>query len=188
MAGASDCKDATVTVSPSAAAAGCNSPYDGNWAGSVEGSGTTNPFGDSNAETPFSISYTFEMTLKCDYPDTGSNGEPIYWENATYAKVSDPFFRCTDGCTPTQYTSIDMPAPGTGGAVYMNIDFPNKMELVGAGLEPNADATSFVYEDNTGSGNLGSGAMDSPPYRELQGCPSCEFTTHHYKIEMHKSS
>ncbi|MCX6769804.1 MAG: putative Ig domain-containing protein [Candidatus Micrarchaeota archaeon] len=167
----------------------CDSPYDGNWAGSVEGSGSRYPRYEYNSKTPLTIKYTFEMTLKCDYKDTGSNGEPLYWENVTYAKVSDPFFGCMDGCTPIlgySSSNIDMPAPGTGGEVYMNIDFPNGIELVGAGLKPNADATSFVDEDNTGSGNLGSGRNDDPPYREEQGCADCSFDMKHYKIEIHK--
>ncbi len=197
LVGAETCADTILPVAekPPVKVEECNSPYDGKWAGSVEGGGTNSNEDDPRITTPFSISYTFEMTLKCDYKDINNKGEPLYWENITYAKVSDPFFGCVEGCTPIlSYSSsnLDMPAPGTGGEVYFDILFPNRMTFGGAGLKPNADATSFVDEDNTGSGNLGSGGMDSPPYRESADCvPGCSMTgstMKHYKIEIHKVS
>lgn len=189
LVGTETCAETNLPVNekPAPKVEECNSPYDGKWEGSVVARGTRSTYDEPSVKTPYEISYTFEMTLKCDYSETNSRGNLIYWENVTYAKVSHPFFGCTAGCTPMQgyaYSNFDMEAPG--GEAYGSIDFPNGMELGGAGLKISGDGKSMVYQAQS-SGNPGSARNDGPPYIDRAGCTGCYADQAYYRIEIHKA-
>ena len=123
---------------------GCTSPYDGTWRGVIADSGdievTTY---DSNVkykvlsvtDNPFTASYDFEMTIKCDFIETDENlvetGRNFI---ITHVKASHPIFDCANGCIPTDTATnpsfVEIDNNGSGG---MAISYPNGADFVALG-------------------------------------------------------
>jgi hypothetical protein len=109
----------------------CTSPYDGTYSGLVSGSGEMSRSIDGEeVVTPYIITYSLEVTFECgDYGGFSElcpeqPGQKCWNLAVTHAKVSDPFFGCTNGCTPEWTSYFEAPIPGEGGGKLV-IDFPN---------------------------------------------------------------
>ena len=112
----------------------CTSPYDGTYKGVIADSGdlevTTYDSNDkvvSYTENPFTASYDFEMTLKCDYIMTDENlAETGRNFIVTHVKASHPIFDCANGCTPTDTalrpSFVEINNDGSG---IIAISYPN---------------------------------------------------------------
>jgi len=93
----------------------CTSPHDGTWKGTISDSGSLTvrrPPDWTSTHNPFTASYDFEMTIKCDLDTTSFN--------ITHAKASHPIFDCANGCSPIGNVLIR-----TDGSGSMGIIFPN---------------------------------------------------------------
>lgn len=185
---------ATSTPSSQAAAtssSGCTSPYEGTYSGLVSGSGeVTHRKTDArgflvDTKTPYIVTYNLEITLKC-IPDG-------YLE-VTYAKVSDTFFDCTNGCTPlpippnTIITILSAPGKSDGNEQLI-INFPNGKRILLLSLIADPDAKTIRAEQSYpsrllsdfGSNPDGTSYKD---YIETRSCPDCTIATDKQGISM----
>ena len=169
--------------------AGCPSPYDGTWQGTMADSGTllvSGPQGGSQNK-PFTASYQFGMTLQCA-DDDGDNGIPgwdFYIPNAT---ASDPLFNCTNGCATQGDAFI-----ADNGSGNMMITFPDGMQFifvtlmtqsgiggsdVGLQVSPDGKTMELYFDGTPDQGvfhSIGStpGGLPGSPAVENEGCSGC---------------
>lgn len=130
-------------------ASDCPSPYDGTYSGLVSGSGevTCGQPGEEKTKSPYIITYQLEVTFECVKPTTfldENNKDHDGWDlRATHVKVSDPYFECTNGCTPVTPESISwapfMLKPGESGGQLV-INFQNGKQLRTGPLITDPDA------------------------------------------------
>ena len=73
----------------------------------------------AQTDTPFTVSYDFEMTLQCD--QFISNGNEWTYK-VTHVKASHPIFDCANGCTPSLNSGANIGESGSGGLL---VTFPN---------------------------------------------------------------
>jgi hypothetical protein len=118
----------------------------------VSGSGEQEKFIPGEPEpirTPYLINNQIELTFKCEQIGDGVEPGKKYWFlNATHAKVSDPYFGCTEGCVPIldlQY--IAFPLPGESGG-ELQLFFPNGNGLTIAPLVANPDAQKIFADQS----------------------------------------
>ncbi|MCX6777570.1 MAG: hypothetical protein NT157_01665 [Candidatus Micrarchaeota archaeon] len=205
---ASDCGDSHVIVSPApenqTPAGGCTSPYDGVWSGTVEGTGVYYLSGDYETNTPYSVSYDLEITLKCNASEMTEIGKITYLE-VMHMKASDSYFGCTGGCDSTlrgenQFGGInnyvDLPEPG--GNVYgMNVLFPNSAMIDVGMLSLSQDGKTIIVDEGSDSAvSVGwlSGLDPNAHFAqslEYAHCNGCEedhgLNTRSRHIELHKT-
>lgn len=124
-------------------------PYEGTYSGLVSGSGEREidtSVEEEIIETPYIVTYSLEVTFECKDGLTECSFEdlgPQCWQlTPTHAKVSDPFFGCTNGCaiaTDIYDTYLEAPIPGERGG-NLQILFPNGAVLRAEPLLTDPDA------------------------------------------------
>lgn len=171
-----------------AGASGCPSPYDGTYSGLVSGSGEITKYPDNGQPvvSPYIITYNLEVTFECEKNDpielcynSEKPDQMCRWHYVTHAKVSDPFFDCTNGCTPTINSYLSAPMDTERGGDLL-VDFPNGASLSINPLLIDSDAKTIRadqsdHEELIGSSNLGSnlGQEYSDMAQVLFKCPDC---------------
>lgn len=132
-------------------------PYDGVYSGLVSGSGEIHHNNIDVVpwelwETPYIITYSLEVTLECVSTGTLSNGKGGWYLYVTHAEVSDPFFGCTNGCTPENAKEViaaEIPKPGERGGNliihFLNGAFLQVMPLL---ADPDAKRISADQSDH----------------------------------------
>ena len=137
----------------------CHSPYDGTYRGAVSGSGEFTIFDSdmSLTKSPYILTYNLAMTVECVSTPKENNG---YWMlKVTQAKVSDPFFGCTNGCTPVNspdayWSWLQLLPPGEkGNDNTLIIEFPNKSDLKITPIYADSDAKT-IRADQSNHGSL----------------------------------
>jgi len=137
----------------------CQSPYDGTYSGVVSGSGEFTTIGSdmSPTKSPYILTYNLAMTVECVSTPKENNG---YWMlKVTQAKVSDPFFGCTNGCTPVNYPDaywsfMNILPPGEKGKDNkLSIEFPTGTDLAISPIFADSDAKT-IRADQSDHGSL----------------------------------
>lgn len=137
----------------------CHSPYDGTYSGVVSGSGefTTINSDMSSTKSPYILTYNLALTAECVGTPKDNNG---YWMlKITQAKVSDPFFGCTNGCTPVNYpvnywSFMNLLPPGEkGNNNEIIIQFPTGTDLTVRPIFADSDAKT-IRADQSNQGSL----------------------------------
>jgi hypothetical protein len=163
----------TNTASTSA----CTSPYDGTWVGVIADSGILSVARApdyTNTDNPFTASYDFEMTIKCreivrDYQNGGA--ETARFFDITHVKASHPLFNCANGCTPGDYSYVQISNNGTG---VFGLTYPNGAEIVMVGkptlgyiqASPDAKTMDLHIYGGDYTGSIGS-LLDNPNFRVM---------------------
>lgn len=134
--------------------------YDGTWTGSMSDSGSllvtrfTNS-GTSITNNPFTASYDFEMTIKCNY-----SGKDIRSYDISRVKASHPIFECAGGCTPKKdgqsYLQLLPNGYGKMAIVFPNGSY-NKMFSYDNSLQVDPEGKKMMlYISGTSAGSIGS--------------------------------
>jgi hypothetical protein len=170
---------------PETQAAGCTSPYDGTWSGTVTGSGTVN-LEDYSSTRPFSVSYDLEFTAKCKQGYSDGHGGSLWAAKITHAKASHPFFGCIDGCAPlpeSTYVRESEIATIFDRTTSMDINFPNGASISLSDLFISQDGKTITKQCDQCMQETGiwiganapwdpSADMDKDTYIETHGCGS----------------
>lgn len=167
---------------------GCPSPYDGTYSGTVSGSGEFVQYVNGEKTfAPYIDKYDLEVTLTCNLFNDYSN---LWSMNISNVKVSDPYFDCTNGCSPTSDSSfVSLPPPGqvpkpTGTGYFIWVTFPNGRWLRITPIIAESDAKTIREDDSdlqmlTTESVLGEddNAMNTVnEHIEYRLCPSCDFS------------
>jgi hypothetical protein len=144
--------------------------------------------GNSQPDTPYILTYNLEVTFECYNQVTGDDNQRYWILDVTHAKVSDPFFDCTNGCTPINNhqmntiggTSVTILQPGerTENST-LSIAFPDGKSLYVTPLFADPDAKIISadqsYHDWLVSASiLGTcDSVDQPCFIENGLCRDC---------------
>ncbi len=187
-------------------AGGCTSPYNGIWTGTVSGTGVYYDSGNYESNTPYSVSYDLEITLKCNESDMTEYGKITYLD-ITHMQASDPYFGCTGGCNPTRHGTNEigginnyasLPEPGGSAGSSMNVLFPNSAVIDAGSLSLSSDGKTITVDEGADSAistGYSSGLIpnaniaESLEYAHCNGCESTQgVNTRSRHIELHEVS
>jgi len=169
-----------MTLSSGIGTSSCTSPYDGTFSGTVEGQGKD--IYPSGSTVPYLLDYTLEVTFECADENTAPGNQQSFDLYVTHAKVSNPYFDCTSGCTPPDYARGDADAtilaPGdrdTGRVSLLEIFFPDGKSLEVAPLFGGYDAKTIEADQTDQAGLLSASILGLDPH--CQTSSACHLET-----------